>query len=328
MQQAEPESYQKGKELIDQREKTADAAAEKREDEINKIAPDAAKYERSYLYLFAGGGVAERSASQEGTDNRNTGTTLTAGMDLDSRMWPGAIELFFRHNTGGGTTVSNTMGVVYLELPLPTFGSVPTIAEMTGDPNARSLSKEELWKKYPNEARRWMSSKSPIRIGIGTGFGGVALDSANGTQILAGSTVTHDKSRASIWGTPVAARIGYFGPDTMARLTGYYFGSWASSDIGVKGMRDTILGQDEISELVGTKGHYGELKLDIYHRDDDRVLRRKIISGYGVTLSYRQGSVSGQTFNRNLGVGNSTAVTLPDMNFRQADLLFTIGYMR
>lgn len=308
------------------KEKAENEIYEKQMSALNSAAPDRRRYARSYRYLFAGGGLSQRNASQDGGLPSSVAGNFTAGLDLDSLTTMAAAELFFRHSVGGGTTVSNQMGIVYFEIPIHgLFGNNP----MAGLPGVNEMNGTQLWVNYPEQCKQLLSSISPWRVGIGIGFGALGIETP-GRQYTNGTVLTTDISRARFTGVPIALRAGYFGPATMVRLTGYSMGG-KKTKIGVKGLRNTILsmgGQDMVTEDVASEGLYRELKLDVYHRDDERIRAEKFITGYGMTMVYRQGSVEGQTFTRSLRLGQRTAITLPSIDFSQVDLTFTLGYMR
>ena len=46
---------------------------------------------------------------------------------------------------------------------------------------------------------------------------------------------------------------------------------------------------------VDVSGNYVEARLDWYHRLDERIAARKLLSGYGVSLVYRDAKVDGAT---------------------------------
>jgi hypothetical protein len=132
-------------------------------------------------------------------------------------------------------------------------------------------------------------------------------------------------------GIPVAARVGYFGRTDMVRLTGYSL----DSKIGGTAKNGTEI-NDAFSAMgvpsdydVDTDGKYVEARLDWYHRLDSRIATRKLMSGYGLSLIYRDAKVDGasSTFLTAFGSAGGT-VEIPEARARQIEALFTVGYMR
>ncbi len=80
---------------------------------------------------------------------------------------------------------------------------------------------------------------------------------------------------------------------------------------------------------VDTDGRYFEARLDWYHRLDSRIAARKLLSGYGVSLVYRDAKVDGASTTflpAFVAVGGT--LEIPEARTRQIEALFTIGYMR
>ena len=290
-----------------------------------RTAAEMNQYLRPFRFAYIGLGAQSSKVDQGGVSSTAASPAGTVGLDIDGLNNPLTLELSGKFAYGGNVSFGETFLMVFGESPISAAGGLPWSApyrKRNMDAAYRSgKSYEQAARENWGEFTRFCEQFSPVRVGIGIGVGGFKLDQAGGP---------YGKTHISVAGIPVAARVGYFGPTDMVRLTGYYldssFGGKAPTGTEMEdGLFPPVFAGGPSDYDVDTEGKYVEARLDWYHRLDGRIADRKLLSGYGVSAIYREARVDAAVIH--VGAAG-TPITLPEVSSRQIELLFTVGYMR